>query len=53
MPYYICPNCKDRSLDNDGYEGFTQQAPQCPGRLPPGGSVAVGRGNRRGAGLAR
>src|SRR5262245_66369468 len=29
MPYYICPNCKDRSLDSDGYEGFTQQVPQC------------------------
>lgn len=23
MPVYICPHCKDRSIDLDGYEGFT------------------------------
>jgi hypothetical protein len=29
VPYYICPNCKDRSIDIDGVEGFTQQAVAC------------------------
>lgn len=29
MPLYICPNCKRRSVDLDGYEGFTAQAVQC------------------------
>ena len=29
VPVYICPNCKDRSIDSDGYEGFSQRAPQC------------------------
>jgi PAS domain-containing protein len=29
MPYFICPNCKQRSIDNDGLEGFSQQAAQC------------------------
>lgn len=29
MPYFICPNCKHRSVDTDGYEGFTTQAVQC------------------------
>ena len=29
MPLYICPNCKRRSVDLDGYEGFTTQAVQC------------------------
>jgi hypothetical protein len=29
MPYYICPNCKERSVDSDGREGFSQQAPAC------------------------
>ena len=29
MPQYICPNCKRRSVDIDGYEGFTTQAVQC------------------------
>ena len=29
MPHYICPTCKARSVDTDGYEGFTQQVPQC------------------------
>ena len=25
MPYFICPNCKERSVDIDGKEGFTTQ----------------------------
>jgi DNA-directed RNA polymerase subunit RPC12/RpoP len=30
VPVYICPNCKDRSIDLDGYEGFTpNRAIQC------------------------
>mgnify|MGYP003467616604 CR=1 FL=1 len=29
MPFFICPNCKQRSLDLDGYDGFTMQAVQC------------------------
>ncbi len=29
MPVFICPNCRERSIDLDGYEGFTQNAPQC------------------------
>ncbi len=29
MPFFICPNCKRRSIDADGYEGFTTQAVQC------------------------
>jgi len=29
VPLYICPNCKRRSVDLDGYEGFTTQAVQC------------------------
>jgi len=29
MPYYICPNCKDRSVDTDGREGFSLEAPGC------------------------
>ena len=29
MPYFICPNCKERSIDDDGLEGLTQQAVQC------------------------
>lgn len=29
MPYYICPNCKERSIDTDGREGFFDQAPAC------------------------
>ena len=29
MPYYICPNCKERSVDIDGKEGFTNQAAAC------------------------
>ena len=29
MPIFICPNCKRRSVDLDGYEGFSTQAVQC------------------------
>jgi PAS domain S-box-containing protein len=29
MPYYICPNCKERSVDTDGREGFSTQSPAC------------------------
>lgn len=29
MPYYICPNCKQRSLDTDGLEGFSRETVQC------------------------
>lgn len=30
MPFYICPNCKNRSVDVDGREGFTDsRALQC------------------------
>ena len=29
MPYFICPNCKQRSVDHDGREGLTQQAVSC------------------------
>ena len=29
MPVFICPNCKRRSVDLDGYEGFSTQAVQC------------------------
>jgi PAS domain-containing protein len=29
VPYFICPNCKKRSVDLDGYEGFSTQAVQC------------------------
>jgi hypothetical protein len=29
VPYYICPNCKDRSVDIDSREGFSVQAPAC------------------------
>ena len=29
MPYFICPNCRRRSVDLDGYEGFSTQAAQC------------------------
>ena len=29
MPYFICPNCKERTVDTDGREGFSQQAPAC------------------------
>ena len=29
MPFFICPNCKERSIDHDGREGLTRQAVQC------------------------
>jgi hypothetical protein len=29
VPYFICPNCKGRSVDIDGKEGFTNQAAAC------------------------
>ena len=29
MPIFICPNCKRRSVDLDGYEGFSTQSVQC------------------------
>ena len=29
VPYYICPRCKERSVDIDGREGFSKQAPAC------------------------
>ena len=29
MPYFICPNCKERSLDHDRQEGLTRQAVAC------------------------
>jgi len=29
VPYFICPNCKERSVDIDGKEGFTRQAAAC------------------------
>ena len=29
MPVFICPNCRTRSVDVDGTEGFSRQVPQC------------------------
>ena len=29
MPVFICPNCRERTVDVDGYEGFTTNVPQC------------------------
>ncbi len=29
VPVFICPNCRERSIDNDGLEGFSTQAAQC------------------------
>jgi PAS domain-containing protein len=29
VPIYICPNCKERSIDVDGYEEFSGRAPAC------------------------
>jgi hypothetical protein len=29
VPYFICPNCKERSVDIDGKEGFTAQTAAC------------------------
>ena len=29
MPHYICPRCKERSVDVDAREGFSGDAPAC------------------------
>ena len=29
MAIFICPNCKDRSIDVDGFEGMSDQAVAC------------------------
>jgi PAS domain-containing protein len=29
VPYYICPRCKQRSVDVDAREGFSTDAPAC------------------------
>ena len=29
VPIFICPNCKRRTVDLDGYEGFSGQPAQC------------------------
>ena len=29
MPFYICPNCKDRSIDIDGFEGISRETVAC------------------------
>ena len=29
MPFFICPNCKNRSLDHDGRQGVLNQAVAC------------------------
>ena len=29
VPYYICPRCKERSVDIDAREGFSKDAPAC------------------------
>src|SRR5437764_4465547 len=29
MPYFICPNCRERSIDHDRQEGLTRQAVGC------------------------
>lgn len=29
MPFFICPNCKERSVDHDGREGLTLDAVAC------------------------
>jgi PAS domain S-box-containing protein len=29
VPYFICPNCKERSIDHDRHEGLTRQAVAC------------------------
>ncbi len=29
MPFFICPNCKQRSIDHDGREGLLDQAVAC------------------------
>src|SRR3954462_7973998 len=29
VPYFICPRCKERTVDIDAQEGFSRQAPAC------------------------
>jgi PAS domain-containing protein len=29
VPFYICPKCKQRSVDADAREGFSREAPSC------------------------
>ncbi|MGZ6582600.1 MAG: hypothetical protein ACXVFE_16720, partial [Gaiellaceae bacterium] len=29
MPHFICPRCKERSIDIDAREGFSSAAPAC------------------------
>jgi len=29
VPYFICPNCKERSVDHDGRQGLLRQAVSC------------------------
>ena len=29
MPFFICPNCKQRSIDIDGAEGLDDEAVAC------------------------
>ena len=29
MPHYICPRCKERTVDIDGHEGFSGNQPAC------------------------
>jgi PAS domain S-box-containing protein len=29
VPFFICPNCKDRSLDHDGRQGLLRQGVAC------------------------
>jgi PAS domain-containing protein len=29
VPYFICPNCRERSIDHDSREGLTRQAVAC------------------------
>jgi PAS domain-containing protein len=29
VPFFICPNCKNRSIDHDGRHGLLQQAVAC------------------------
>jgi hypothetical protein len=29
VPYYICPKCKERSIDIDNHDGFSEDIPGC------------------------
>jgi PAS domain S-box-containing protein len=29
VPFFICPNCKERSIDSDAREGLSDHAPAC------------------------